>query len=396
MGLLSGLLGVADDLLEGLRVDVSEDVSQGAEGVLEHVVPVSLGEVHNDRDEDREGLGFVVLEDAEEEVVLEEAHGPVGHLEMRGGDALDQSLEELLDEWLQFGDVADVQDLQELLKEVGFLSVVGEWPVLQQPFDKLEIVRLVGAYWECEEWVLRDEKHRASEELAVELLAGLDLVQWDDDGLEEVDVLLSKRDGEAGDDRGEDVEQFRSSVELEVLVDEGVEAVSDGLPDHLPPRDKLGVQPMEDVLQVLPLLWLLTVEELEELLDEFVSDEGLEALHIGGVVDDQLEEELINRLEVRPGRVDDNLLLLDTDVHAGGVLLDHRKRPEDVLLDHLHDVVQMGDDEVDNVVLVCQQIAQLRDVFKPLVLLSDHFPLIVEIECLRAELDFLKEQFLGF
>ena len=54
-------------------------------------------------------------------------------------------------------------------------------------------------------------------------------MQGDDDRLEEDHVLLSERHGESGDDGGEDVEQLGGSVELVVLVNEGVEAVSDGL-----------------------------------------------------------------------------------------------------------------------------------------------------------------------
>ena len=53
---------------------------------------------------------LVVLEDAEEEVILEEAHSPVRDLDMRGGNALDESLEELVNVRLEFRDVADIQD----------------------------------------------------------------------------------------------------------------------------------------------------------------------------------------------------------------------------------------------------------------------------------------------
>jgi hypothetical protein len=131
------------------------------------------------------------------------------------------------------------------------------------------------SYRDCECGVLAQEEHGASQELLVVQLAGLDLVKGNDDSLEEVDVLLSQRDGETGDDRGEDIEEFGSSVELEALVNEGVEAVGDGLTDHLSPRDELGIESVENVFQIFSFSWFLGVEELEEGFDENVGDVDL-------------------------------------------------------------------------------------------------------------------------
>lgn len=60
---VSAVLAVVADLLESLRVNVSKDVSEGAEGVLEHIVPVVFGEVDDDWNQDRESLTLVVLKD---------------------------------------------------------------------------------------------------------------------------------------------------------------------------------------------------------------------------------------------------------------------------------------------------------------------------------------------
>lgn len=92
-------------------------------------MPVVFGEMHNHWNQYRECFGFVVLENREEEVVFEEAHRSVGYLEVGTGDGLDQSLEELLDKWLQFGDIADIQNLKQLLEEHGLLAEIRERPV---------------------------------------------------------------------------------------------------------------------------------------------------------------------------------------------------------------------------------------------------------------------------
>jgi hypothetical protein len=60
-------------------------------------------------------------------------------------------------------------------------------------------------------------------------LACLHLVERDDDRLEEDDVLLPQRNGEAADDTGQDVKQLGSAVEFIILVDESVETIIDCL-----------------------------------------------------------------------------------------------------------------------------------------------------------------------
>lgn len=58
----------------------------------------------------------------------------------------------------------------------------------------------------------------------------------DDDVLEEDYVLLSEWDGKAGDDGSQNVKKLCSTVELVIFVDQRVETLVDGLPDHLSPR----------------------------------------------------------------------------------------------------------------------------------------------------------------
>jgi hypothetical protein len=44
-------------------------------------------------------------------------------------DGLYKPLEELFDEWLKLGDVANVQNFEKLLEEHSLFTEVGEWPV---------------------------------------------------------------------------------------------------------------------------------------------------------------------------------------------------------------------------------------------------------------------------
>lgn len=86
-------------------------------------------------------------------------------------------------------------------------------------------------------------------------------------------------------------------------MDETVKAVVDSFPDHLSSGDQLGVESVENVLEVFSFPWFFGVKELQKLLNEGRSDVHFQSLDICSVVDDELKEELVDWLEMRPGWV---------------------------------------------------------------------------------------------
>ena len=73
-------------------------------------------------------------------------------------------------------------------------------------------------------------------------LTGLDLVKWDDDRLEEVNMLFSQWNSKPADDTSQDVQKFSSTVKFVIFVDKGVEAIGNCLSDHLSSWNKLYTQ----------------------------------------------------------------------------------------------------------------------------------------------------------
>ena len=78
-------------LLESIRIDFLENGLQGDEGLLEDLVPVVLGEVHDDGHQHGESLVLICLQDVQEVVVFEEAHGSICHLQVVSPNALHDS-----------------------------------------------------------------------------------------------------------------------------------------------------------------------------------------------------------------------------------------------------------------------------------------------------------------
>ena len=138
-------------------------------------------------------------------------------------------------------------------------------------------------------------------------------MEWDDDVLEENDVLISKWNSKTTDDTGQDIEELSSTIELMVLVDKSEEALVDGLTNHLSSWHKFGIKLVENVLKVVSLNRFLRIKKFQELLNKLWSYIHLQRSYLNCLVNNKLEEEFINSLQMRPSWV--NLILsLDTSL----------------------------------------------------------------------------------
>lgn len=96
-----------------------------------------------------------------------------------------------------------------------------------------------------------------------------------------------------------------------------------------------------------------------------------------------------------PRCIHHDLFFLDTHLIWSALLHDWQ-RAENILLDHFHHSIKMRDNQIDDVMLVCEKVAKFRNVLESLILLSDHLVVVVEVENLTAELNLLQEMFLAF
>lgn len=180
-----------------------------------------------------------------------------------------------------------------------------------------------------------------------------------------------------------------------VLVNKSIEALVDCLSDHLSSGDKLGIKLVQDVFEVVSLHIFLRIEQLQELLHKLRCNVRLEALHIASLIDDKLKEEFINALKMGPGGIN-FLLLFNTSLgeRKTRVLLDVGKRSEDVLLNHLHHLVKIRNDELDDASLFLKKGLQLAYGVDSFRLAFDVLGLVVVIVNFHANLELLEEQFL--
>lgn len=248
---------------------------------------------------------------------------------MWSSNTFNKSLEKFIDKIFQFIDLADLKNLQQLSQEHDLLVRVGEWPISQQSLNQMD----------GQGWVLAEEQHGTSKELFVVEVAGLDLVEWDDDGLEEDDVLISEWDSKSGDDGGEDIEQLSSSIEFVVFVNKSVEAISDSFSDHFSSWDKLSIESVEYILKIFSFSGFLSIEKLKEFLDEWVGDENLQGLNISSLINDKLEEEIVDGLEMWPGQINKYFLTIinTSNTFIWGIsFLKYWEWSENIFFDHLN------------------------------------------------------------
>ena len=117
-----------------------------------------------------------------------------------------------------------------------------------------------------------------------------------------------------------------------------------------------------------------------------------ESLDICSIIDDELEEELVDRLEVGPGGVSQCFFLVHAHTFSWEtLLLEDRQGAEDVFLDHVDNQVEVGDDHSRHTVLVVEVIIELLEVGLAIILLLHLFGVILEIEGIRAELELLQK-----
>lgn len=120
-------------------------------------------------------------------------------------------------------------------------------------------------------------------------------------------------------------------------------------------------------------------------------NEDLKRLNVRGLIYDQLKEEFINWLKMGPGRINELLILLHGSISIGGLFLQYRQWPENVLLNHLNDEVQMRNHQIQDEILLLEQLEEFLQILKPLVLLFLIFGVIIVVECLAAVLDLFEE-----
>ena len=109
---------------------------------------------------------------------------------MNSSNAFYDSLEKFIFQVLHFINFTDFKNFLQFSKEKSFLDAIGKWPIFEKTFKK----------WDSQSSILGEEEHRASQKLFVELRASLNLVEWDDDILEEDNMLISEWDCKTTDD----------------------------------------------------------------------------------------------------------------------------------------------------------------------------------------------------
>ena len=151
-------------------------------------------------------------------------------------------------------------------------------------------------------------------------------------------MLVLERQREAVDYAAQNFEELRDSVMPLGLVDEAVERVVDLLADGGAQTEELAVDAMQHGLEEVALAWVLAVEESEELecelrVERLLGQIGLKVRRL-----EEAQEELVDELEMWPGRVQHRLVELGTgEVGGRGQASEHvsREHAHALLVDSL-------------------------------------------------------------
>lgn len=123
---------------------------------------------------------------------------------------------------------------------------------------------------------------------------------------------------------------------------------------------------MKNILKVIALDTLLGVKKLKEVLHELGSNVDLEGTNFDGLVNNELKEELIDTLEVGPSGIHLFFLINSSLLEAKVALFHVGEGTENIFLNHLHNLVEVGNNQRRDVFLVLEHLLQLLDGIKSL------------------------------
>ena len=179
------------------------------------------------------------------------------------------------------------------------------------------------------------------------------------------------------------------------FMDQGEEALVDSLSDHFSSWDKLGIQLVENVLEVVSLNGFFGVKKFQEFLDELRGNVNFEWSNFNCLVDDELKEELIDTLEMWPGWFD-LIFLLHTSLRELKIrLLEVGKWPEDIFLNHGHYIVKVRNNQANDSLLILKQLLDLINGVQSFGLAFDILRFVLVIVVLLTDQQLLLEALLG-
>jgi hypothetical protein len=111
-------------------------------------------------------------------------------------------------------------------------------------------------------------------------------MQWDDNILEENNVLVSQGYCESTNDTSQNVEELGGTIKFMIFMNKREETFIHRFSNHFSSRHQFGVKFVQNVLQVISLDRFLGVKELEELLDELRSYINLQRSHFNRFIND--------------------------------------------------------------------------------------------------------------
>ena len=123
--------GHLEGFFKSIRVDLFQNSLEGNEGLLKNLVPVVVGQVHDDWHQHGEGPVFVGLQDVQEVVVFKEAHGSVSHLQVNSANTFNNSLEQTGNQSVHLIDFTHFKNLLQFSQEERLFHTVSERPVSQ-------------------------------------------------------------------------------------------------------------------------------------------------------------------------------------------------------------------------------------------------------------------------
>mmetsp|Transcript_51294 Transcript_51294/g.120285 ORF Transcript_51294/g.120285 Transcript_51294/m.120285 type:complete len:461 (+) Transcript_51294:85-1467(+) len=323
---VSAMLGRA--LVEELGVCLHEQLQHIECQAMHRAIPVLLRVLVKGTDNDREQLLPVRVDQLHDVICVPKEKRPLGYLEVGACNAQREAPEEDVLHAVELWRLGQFERLLQLIEEQHLLRGDRHGPVAQhRGYDVIRQAR-----------VLLNILRHAVGQLLVEGSQGFHLVQWDESFDQEVFVLFLQRQCEAVDNAAQDFKQLTDSVVSLRFVDDLEEDVLNSTSDEGSQGHEFAVDAVQDRLQVIPLPWILGIEQLQELQHEILIDEALGDFGIHVIGDNEPQEKLVHDLQMWPGALQTWFIVFWVG-ECQWVLVARLQGSEDVSSNHADDIL---------------------------------------------------------
>ena len=205
--------------------------------------------------------------------------------------------------------------------------------------------------------------------MLVEGGANLDLVEWNECVIEEVNVFFFKRNDVTTDDAGIHVKELTCSIKLVSFMNQVMECILDRRSNNLSSLHKFNIKYIQNLLMNISFFLFFRIRKSNVLMNKAIRNPRFQIILLNWLIINQLLKDFINAFNVLPCWFFLLHLFISCNFTLALIKFNRfkiRESPKEILLNHLHELLKLGNHQWIYLVLVTHYQLYFSYVFHSL------------------------------